>query len=232
MPNIQCKVEEITALTEIVNRVILVPLQPFHFIAGQYLQVIMGDSDKRPFSIANAPREDGKLELHIGADPKNMYAAQVLILMRETGHVEVDGGHGKAFLPNNKPKPTILLAGGTGFSYASSVLQQLLCKPLKEPVFLYWGTRTLNDMYAYQMLTDLDTQHKRFRFIPVIETPQQNWQGKTGWVHKAVLADFVSLEPYQVCVAGRFEMAGIAREEFHQQGLLMSNLYGDAYEFI
>ncbi len=232
MQNIQCKVEEITSLTEIVSRVILAPLQPIKFIAGQYLRVIMGDTDKRPFSIANAPREDGKLELHIGADPKNVYAAEVLQLMRETGRVEVDGGHGKAVLPINKTKPTILLAGGTGFSYANSILQQLLCKPLKEPVFLYWGTRTFNDMYAYKMLCDLDTQHKRFRFVPIIESPHQNWQGKTGWVHKAVLTDFVSLEPYQVCVAGRFEMAGVAREEFHQQGLLMSNLYGDAYEFI
>ena len=66
----------------------------------------------------------------------------------------------------------------------------------------------------------------------MVEDPPVNWQGKTGWVHKAVLADFVSLEPYQVYLAGRFEMAGAAREDFQQQGLLLENLYGDAYEFI
>lgn len=232
MHNIQCKVVEITSLTDIVSRVILSPLQPIKFIAGQYLRVIMGDNDKRPFSIANAPSEDGKLELHIGAEPSNTYAMEVLQLMRETGQVNIDGGHGKAVLANNKPKPTILLAGGTGFSYTNAILQQLISTPLKEPLFLYWGTRTLSDMYAYQQLIELDSQHKRFRFVPVIECPEQSWQGKTGMVHKAVLADFTSLEPYQVCIAGPFEMAGVAREDFHQKGMLMRNLYGDAYEFI
>lgn len=232
MQKILCKVESIEPLTETIVRVMLQPADKLEFIAGQYLQVIMGESDKRAFSIANAPRADGRVELHIGADPANQYAAQVVDNMRDLGEIYIEGGLGKAYVRETDVKPTILLAGGTGFSYTLAILQQLLNKPLQEPLFLYWGTRTLNDMYAYETLTQLANEHSKFTFVPVIEHPENSWQGKTGWVHKAVLADFVSLESYQVYVAGRFEMAGVAREDFHQQGLHLANLYGDAFEFI
>ena len=232
MQKISCKVIALDALTDTIVRVQLAPQQAVPFQAGQYLQVVMGEKDKRPFSIANAPREDGLLELHIGADPANTYAGQVLEKMRSEQAVEIEGGLGKAYLREDKRKPTILLAGGTGFSYTLSILQQLLAKPLVEPVFLYWGTRTLQDMYAFDMLNELAAQHSKFKFVPVIEHPPLDWQGKSGWVHKAVLADFTSLASYQVYVAGRFEMAGVAREDFHQQGLSLDNLYGDAFEFI
>ena len=232
MQKILCKVESIEPLTDVIVRVNLLPKETLSFEAGQYLQVVMGERDKRPFSIANAPREDGSIELHIGVDPANQYATQVVDTMRAQGEVYVEGGLGKAYWRPEPIMPTILLAGGTGFSYTLSILQQMLSKPLQEPLFLYWGTRTLPDMYAYDMLNELASQHSQFTFVPVIEYPDSQWQGKTGWVHKAVLADFVSLQSYQVYVAGRFEMAGLAREEFKQQGLQPDNIYGDAFAFI
>jgi aquacobalamin reductase/NAD(P)H-flavin reductase len=232
MQKILCQVESIDSLTDTIVRILLLPAQKLHFIAGQYLQVIMDDSDKRAFSIANAPREDHRIELHIGADPANQYATQVVDTMRAQRAIYIEGGLGKAYVRDTLIKPTILLAGGTGFSYTLSILQHLLSKPLQEPLFLYWGTRTLADMYAYETLKQLANEHSKFTFIPVIEHPENTWQGKTGWVHKAVLADFISLESYQVYLAGRFEMASVAREDFHQQGLHLANLYGDAFEFI
>lgn len=232
MPEILCNVERIEPLTEIVSRVILAPQQKVDYLPGQYLRVIMGPEDKRPFSIANAPADNNHLELHIGAGPENSYASEVLDKMRNENSITIDGGHGKAFLREIGPRPTILLAGGTGFSYTYSILRKLINQNSHEPIFLYWGTRTLEDMYAYDALLELDKTHKYFRFIPVLDQPHEEWQGKTGWVHKAVLADFVSLEPYHVYVAGRFEMAGVAKEDFHNKGLILEHLYGDAYEFI
>lgn len=230
---IQCKVENIEPLTGIVSKVVLKPETSMNFKAGQYLRVVMGKEDKRPFSIANAPGTEGDfLELHIGAGPDNSYASQVLTKMQEQGEIIVDGGHGKAFLRENLPRPTILVAGGTGFSYTFSILKEYLEKNYHEPVFLYWGTRTKEDMYHFDTLKTLEENYKDFTFVPVIEQPPEGWQGKTGWVHKAVLEDFVSLEPYYVYVAGRFEMAGVAREDFHNKGLLLDHLFGDAYEFI
>ncbi|WJG10147.1 NAD(P)H-flavin reductase [Aliiglaciecola sp. LCG003] len=232
MTPISSKVESIEPLTSVVSKVVLTSEQPMAFKAGQYLRVVMGAKDLRPFSIANIPNDDNRLELHIGADVNNAYASEVLERMQQQGTIEIDGGHGQAFLRENNIKPTILLAGGTGFSYAYSILQRRLLLPNKDPVFLYWGCRTLQDMYAYEALQQLQKQHSHFKFHPVVDAPDETWKGKYGWVHKAVMQDFVSLESYQVYVAGRFEMAGVAREDFHNKGLLLENLYGDAYQFI
>ncbi len=232
MQDYRCTVEKIEPLTPVVSRVLLSTASPMQFKAGQYLRVIMGEDDKRPFSIANVPNTDNVLELHIGAGPDNSYASEVLAVMNETGKVVVDGGHGKAYLREVGPRPTILMAGGTGFSYTFSILKQLLGNNSHEPIFLYWGAKTKQDLYAYDQLMDMQRQHKYFKFVPVLESPPEDWQGKTGWVHKAVMDDFVSLEPYFVYLAGRFEMAGVAREDFHSKGLINEHLFGDAYEFI
>ena len=74
--------------------------------------------------------------------------------------------------------------------------------------------------------------HPLFTFIPVVELPETDWTGKTGWVHQAVLEDIPDLAAFQVYVAGRFEMAKVVRDDFTQQGLPTTSLYGDAYAFI
>lgn len=232
MQIIQCKVEKIEALTDTIKRIVLIPSSPLDFTAGQYLQIVMGEDDKRPFSIANAPRADGTIELHIGAEPGNQYAGQVIEKMTQDKAINVEGGLGQAFLNQSAPQATILLAGGTGFSYALSILEQLLSKPLEAPVILYWGTRTINDMYAFEALKTLALQHALFTFIPVIERPEKDWLGKTGWVHQAVLDDIQDLATYQVYVAGRFEMAKVVRDDFTKHGLITTSLFGDAYAFI
>jgi len=232
MQQIQCHVESITALTPVVKRVILVPDTQVEFQAGQYLQVVLAEQDRRPFSIANAPQDDGKLELHIGAGDDNPYAQQAIDYLEQNADgASIDVPCGVAKLQATD-RPIILLAGGTGFSYTRSLLQQLLKQPLTQEVHLYWGTRTQKDMYAYKELLDLEKQHPLFSFHPIIEHPDTGWQGKSGWVHEIIMADITDLSPYQVYVAGRFEMAKTVRDDFTAKGLLKENLFGDAYAFI
>lgn len=225
-------VTSIQTLSQHIVKVCLQPESPASYLPGQYLSVVMGDNDNRPFSIANCPQASGEIELHIGVEPGNHYASEVVEHMRNQGQVAVQIGLGNAHLRADEQKPIILLAGGTGFSYTNAILQQLIQDDYQHPYFLYWGTRTFDNMYAYEALNALTRRYPHFRFVPVLDTPAANWQGRSGWVHKAVMHDFASLEDYQVYVAGRFEMAGVAREDFKKHGLRPENLYGDAYAFI
>lgn len=232
MTDIVCKVSKIEALTPFVQRIILTPEKPVSFKAGQYIRVAMSETDRRPFSIANGPQDNDFIELHIGATEQNPYAWEVLKHLEAQDKCIIDGPHGNAFWRQDSDKPIILLAGGTGYSYTSSLLNAMLATPGKQPLFLYWGTRTEEDMYHLAELQALAAKHSRFNFVPVIETPSENWSGKSGLVHEAIMQDFTSLEPYQVYVAGRFEMAGKAREDFSEKGLVKEHLFGDAFEFI
>ncbi|MGL5025372.1 MAG: NAD(P)H-flavin reductase, partial [Shewanella oncorhynchi] len=44
--------------------------------------------------------------------------------------------------------------------------------------------------------------------------------------------DFVSLNGYDIYIAGRFDMVGAAREIFREIGVEEAHLYGDAFAFI
>ncbi|MCY7297154.1 NAD(P)H-flavin reductase [Alteromonas sp. a30] len=231
MTEILCQVESMEPLTPTVTAVTLRPSVEVNFHPGQYIEVIMAENDRRAFSIANAQRTDNKIELHIGASEQETRSLEVLERMKE-GEIFISSPKGEAYLRREDPNPMILVAGGTGYSYARSILNAALEGASNVNVTLYWGTRSLNDMYEYQLLSDLALENERFTFIPVVENAEVDWVGKTGWVHKAVVADHQDLKAFSIYVAGRFDMAKVARDDFYTQGLLAENLVGDAYAFI
>lgn len=135
-------------------------------------------------------------------------------------------------MQQNITRPIILMAGGTGFSYTKSIADFLAETQPNQTVLLYWGVKQEDSLYAKEEMEKWAAEHEHFQFIPVVEEPSDNWQGKTGYVHKAVMEDIVSLEPYEVYLAGPFKMAGVAREDFIEHGAIKEQLHADAFAFI
>ncbi len=235
---IQCKVKSIQPLASNTYQILLHPESPIDFKAGQYLMVVMGEKDKRPFSIASSPnRHQGELELHIGAAEHNAYAIEVVEAMKSAlennSDIAIDAPHGEAWVKEDSQRPLLLIAGGTGFSYVRSILDHCIAQQLENPIYLYWGARDEVQLYAKQELMAIAEQYPHFHFIPVVEQSPENWQGKVGNVLEAVSADFESLEGYDIYIAGRFDMAGAARDLFTQHKQARNDrLFGDAYAFI
>lgn len=219
------------SLTPYVFKIILQPETKVDFKAGQYLQVVMGEKDKRPFSIANMPANTEHIELHIGATPENPYAYEVMQKLDEQNALVIEVAHGQAHIQKSE-LDAILIAGGTGYSYTKSILLDMLYSQPLRKVTLYWGAKRLDDLYEVHVLEQLSKQHPQFSFVPVIEIPGNNWQGKVGFVHQAVMQDFTSFHDKQVYVAGRFEMAKVVKYDLLPLGLLSENLIGDAFAFI
>jgi aquacobalamin reductase/NAD(P)H-flavin reductase len=235
---INCKVKSIEPLAANTYQILLHPEQPVSFKAGQYLMVVMGEADKRPFSIASSPcRHEGEIELHIGAAEHNAYALEVVESMKHAlevgGDIQIDAPHGEAWIREDSQRPILLIAGGTGFSYVRSILDHCISQNIAQPIYLYWGGRDEAQLYAKQELADIANAHERIHFIPVIEETLSEWTGKQGNVLQAVSEDFDSLADFDIYIAGRFEMAGAAREQFTQNKQAKSDhMYGDAYAFI
>lgn len=230
----QAKLLKLESLTPTVYLVQLQLPEPLQFQAGQYLQVVMGERDKRPFSIASAPQANGseQLDLHIGATPDNRYAWDVITQLREQGEMTIEAPLGAAFYRADEQRPIILVAGGTGFSYTWSILQAHLANGCKTPLTLYWGGRVRADLYYHEQLQALAKQYQNFHYRPVVEEAEANWQGALGLVHHAVMAEQDDLAAAHVYVAGRFEMVRVVRDDFHARGLPLSQLFGDALAFI
>ncbi len=232
MSEIKCSIESLEAFNDSVYHVILNPEQPFTFEAGQYLMVKMSDEDKRPFSIASAPYEGDLIELHIGASERHSYPMQVIERMQQDGEITILAPHGEAQLVNDNQRPLILVAGGTGFSYVRSIVQELVAAKDPRKIFVYWGCKDLSHMYLYNEMNELAAKHENLTFVPVLEDAPKEWQGARDQVHKAVLKDFADLSDYEIYAAGRFEMVGVIRDAFLAQGMKIEHMHGDALPYI
>ncbi len=234
---IRCKVKSIQPLACNTYKILLHPETPVEFKAGQYLMVVMGEKDKRPFSIASSPcRNEGELELHIGAAEENAYATEVIDKMNvafdKGNDIEIDAPHGDAWLKEGN-RPILLIAGGTGFSYVRSILDHCVSQNIENPIYLYWGARSDGQLYAFDEMKTLSEKFSNIHFVPVLESAPNIWNGKIGNVLTAVLADFDSLEDFDIYIAGRFEMAGAAREQFSlEKNANRERMFSDAYSFI
>lgn len=231
MKQVQCKVESITSLTEHVYKVLLKPEQKVDFLPGQYLNFIMDENDKRPFSIASSPKSE-LIELQIGAFGADSYPMQVIDRIKANDSVSVEIPLGGAELRQNSERPIILLAGGTGFSYIKSMFEYLAETGSKREILVYWGLREPSACYELEQTSNTIESLAHGKFIPVIETPHDDWSGKIGMVHKVVMNDIANLADYDIYVAGRFDMVGVVRTDFVANGADINHMYADAFAYI
>jgi CDP-4-dehydro-6-deoxyglucose reductase len=57
------------------------------------------------------------------------------------------------------------------------------------------------------------------------------WDGRTGFVHRAVLADFTDLSGFQVYACGAPVMIDAARQDFVAAGLPEEEFFADSFTF-
>jgi NAD(P)H-flavin reductase len=228
---VQADVISIEAVTDYVNVVKLKPQVDITFLAGQYLQIVLANDDKRIFSIASSPH-DSVIELHIGAGPDDSYPRGALDHLANHDTVTLEVGLGEAYFRDQGDRPIILMAGGTGFSYTRSIARHIKHRFPNRPVTFYWGARDEKSLYANDEMNSWATSADQFEFVPVVETPSDSWTGKTGYVHQAVMSDISDLSSYDIYLAGPFKMAGIARDDFVKQGAKLDNMFADAFAYI
>jgi CDP-4-dehydro-6-deoxyglucose reductase len=97
---------------------------------------------------------------------------------------------------------------------------------------LYWGARRPKDLYLNDLPVRWAAEHARFKYVPVISDalPEDGWQGRTGFVHRAVMEDFDDLSGHQVYACGVPIMVESARRDFtHERKLPIDEFYADSF---
>lgn len=200
--------------------------------AGQYIEFLLKDGKRRAYSIARAPSFEGPLELHIRHMPGGEFTDYVFSTMKERDILRFEGPFGTFFLREESDKPIVLLASGTGFAPVKALVEHLMHLQSPRPVCLYWGGRRPQDMYMDELCRAWETTLPDFRYVPVVSDalPEDNWQGRTGFVHAAVMQDIPNLSGYQVYACGAPVVVEAARRDYVAQcGLPAEEFYADAF---
>lgn len=203
------------------------------FLAGQYVEFLLKDGQRRAFSIANAPHDDDMIELHVRHVPGGVFTEHVFHAMKAREILRFEGPLGTFFLRENSPKPIIFIAGGTGFAPMKSVIEHAMHSRLDRPMSFYWGARDRAGLYLPELPEKWAATYPRFRYVPVLSEPQaeDQWTGRTGLVHQAVLEDHPDLSGVQVYACGAPAMIEAVKADLVARGLPAEEFYADAFSF-
>lgn len=218
-----------------VMRLQLAANQAFGYHAGQYIEFILRDGSRRSYSMATAPARLGSppvIELHLRHMPGGLFTDHVFGAMKEKDILRLEGPFGSFRLDLASTKPIVLLASGTGFAPVKAMLEHLQDQGDTRPCTLYWGCRTRADLYlnAWAERMCLDAPH--WRYVPVLSEPTDadQWTGRTGLVHQAVMQDLPDLSGYDVYACGAPVMVDAARRDFTQRcGLPAEAFHADSF---
>jgi NAD(P)H-flavin reductase/ferredoxin len=227
---------EVVALDRLAGDVMRVRLRllgggALRYYPGQYINVLLGDGEKRAFSFATAQRDGDDLELHIRRIPGGRFTGHVFEAMKVGDVLEFEGPLGTFFLREEGDKPIIFVAGATGFAPVKAMLEHAFATGIRRPIVLYWGVRTRADLYLGDLVQRWAQEHPSFRFVPVLSapTPEDHWTGRTGLVHEAILADYPDLSGHQIYACGSVNMIAAAHPAFARHGLKEEDCFSDAF---
>jgi CDP-4-dehydro-6-deoxyglucose reductase len=201
------------------------------FLAGQYIEILLKDGRRRAFSLANAPHDDARLQLHIRHLPGGLFTEQVFGRMKERDMLRFSGPHGAFFVREESAKPIVLVAGGTGFAPIKAIVEHLIGERSTRPMTVYWGGKTRADLYL--MALGEQWAQSGIGFVPVLSEalPSDDWRGRRGLVHQSVMADYPDLSGHQVYVCGAPAMVAAARRDFVGQCALPDDeFFADSFE--
>lgn len=162
----------------------------FRFVPGQWVSLRLpqpnGEEIARAYSIASAPRDDGRFDLAVtrvdgGPGSEFLHAIEPGATLRMT--------HAQGFFTlEPAARPILLVATGTGISPLRSMLIAGARDPevTAQPCVLLFGCRTAADVLYAADFEALPTAWPGFRFEPTLSRAGAGWTGRTGYVQTHV----------------------------------------------
>lgn len=221
-----CRISKRELLSNDVIRIILrLPQDSYlHYYPGQYIDVIKGDI-RRSYSIANAPQQNGLIELNIKRIEGGQMSEYWFDKAKPNDLLRINGPLGTFFLKDFQEKNLIFLATGTGFAPIKAMLENLSqVKQNERPISIrvYWGGRSEADFYTTKPDIGFPYAFKR-----VLSRCVRN--NKLIYVQEACLAEVDEFTDTQVFACGSNSMIEDARSLFVKAGLDETDFYSDAF---
>ena len=126
----------------------------------------------------------------------------------------------------------VLLASGTGFAPIKALIEHMQHQGITRPATLYWGGRRPSDLYMADWIEAQLKVMPNLKYVPVISNAaaEDQWTGRTGFVHQAVLEDHPDLSGFQVYACGAPIVVESAQRDYVAKGGLPSEeFYADSF---
>jgi CDP-4-dehydro-6-deoxyglucose reductase len=238
---VEVQVEEISRPTA---HTLLVRLAPVtkgecfcEFSPGQYVEVSIPGSAylTRSYSIANAPRADGGIELQIRRVEGGRLSEWAFGPMKEGDRVRVRGPLGAFTMRSPVDQPLLFVAGGTGFAPIEAMIEQQLELDAQRDMLLFWGAAELRDFYALDLIEGWNVRDDKMRIVLAAERGKGAFsipagiEVVEGTVADALRAGGASIAGRDAYVAGPPAMIRAVLEVLHGAGVPADRIHVDSF---
>jgi len=234
MTNAACQVTETKPLDNDMLEVTLrLPAgKKIDFHPGQYLQIVLDDKTRCSFSIGSIPNGDRLLQLYVLFSDKDNTSKRLRTSFSVGNVVQVSLPHGKCYLENpGSLAPLYLVAGSTGISQIKSIAEQCIASNTDRSIYIYWGTRSASELFLNDYFCQMAKDHHNIQYTPVVSEDEEHWQGRTGFVHKAMLDDANDLSAAEIILCGSPGMVYAVFDDFLAQGIMEEQVQSDVFEY-
>ena len=205
------------------------PREPYDYAPGQSFAMEIPQRPRlwRYFSPANAPREDGSLELHVQLVDGGQVSSALIRSLRPGDTVKLGAPVGdKLTRVSGDQRDLLLVGGGTGLAPLRSVMEQVDREWQEQGsgprVHLFHGARLPWSLYERKLLTDLARTRSWFEYTEVV-SDDRSFPGARGLVG-SVAARKQPWQGWGAVVCGGPQMVSHTVDELAAVGMRMDDI--------
>ena len=207
------------------------------FSPGQYIEIWIPDTPylSRAYSIGNAPREDGSVELQIRRVAGGRLSQWAFERMKEGDRARARGPLGSFTMRSPIDRPLLFIAGGTGFSPIEALIEQQLKLAPQRDMLLFWGAADLRDLYGLDWIEGWNWQDRRLRIVLAVERRRDAFSTPAGIdvvegnVADALRRTRLPIAGRDAYVAGPPTMIRAVLDALHDAGVAAGQVHVDSF---
>jgi len=209
------------------------PDSPFPYRAGQYaaIETLRWPRVWRPYSIANAPRPDGTITLHVRAIDGGWVSSALVHHTLVGDVVRMGPAIGSMTVEPAADRNVLLIGGGTGIAPLLAIAQDMGRWNTSRRVSVFYGARHIEELYAKP---ELDLLADRFPWLNVVYcvSDDSRYRGDRGLLPQIVARDGAAADNWrghEVLVAGSAAMTRATLTQLLNGGVPLSQIRFDAF---
>ncbi|MEV4530392.1 globin domain-containing protein [Streptosporangium sp. NPDC049304] len=205
------------------------PGQELPYAPGQYVNVQTARWPRvwRAFSIANAPRDDNTIRLHVRAVTGG-WVSTTLVKHTRIGDTVTLGPAIGTMVPSDSGRDILCVAGGTGLAPIKAILEHLIDSGRRPNIHLLYGARTAAELYDLTDLLRMESAFPWLRVLPVV-SEERGYAGMRGRLSE-VMERFHSWADHEAYVCGPVAMVNETVRRLQRDGMPLAHIHRDTVE--
>jgi NAD(P)H-flavin reductase/hemoglobin-like flavoprotein len=181
------------------------PDRPLSYLPGQHIAVQVPRWPRvwRHFSVANAPRDNGLIDIHVRAVPGGLVSTALVAHCSAGDTLLLGAAHGDLRVVDDPGRDLVCVAGGTGLAPVKALTEAVVGAAghgRRRAVTIYFGVRRSGDLYDMRDLQALALAYPSLTLIPVVQD-DIDFSGRVGKLSE-VVATHPSFRDCDVYISG------------------------------